>query len=158
MGKIKEATERVAGNAVGVWTSIKENWETAKKLFPYAVKYPDEATGLFGKTVGSALKSAAVVGGVTTFTNKCIDGVKLKKLIRALGWTTALLMLRKDFWKKAEEFVKKCEELDELYPDNEEDVDVDDDDEEEDDPEPEDKKKNNKKSGKKNDKDFEDVK
>ena len=155
MGQIKEATERVAGNAVGVWTSIKENWETAKKLFPYAVKYPDEATGLFGKTVGSALKSAAVVGGVTTFTNKCIDGVKLKKLIRALGWTTALLMLRKDFWKKAKEFVKKCEELDELYPDNEEDVDVDDDeDEDNEQPEPEKKEK----KGKKNDKDFEDVK
>lgn len=158
MGIIKDAKERLATNVVEEWISIQGHWETAKKLPHYVAKYPDEATRLLGKDVVSILKRGSIPGGMITLSNKYVKNTKLKKLIRTSSLSVALLLLRKDFWKNAEDFIKKCEELDELYPDNEEDVDVDDDDEEEDEPEPENKKKDNKKSGKKNDKDFEDVK
>ena len=151
--KIKNATERVAGNAMDEWTSIKENWEIAKKLPHYVAKYPDEAARLLGKDVVSMLKRGSIPGGMITLSNKYVKNTKLKKLIRTSSLSVALLLLRKDFWKNAKDFMKRCEEL---YPDDEEDVDVDDDEEEED--EPENKKKDNKKSGKKTDKEFEDVK
>ena len=156
MGIIKNAKERLAAKAVDEWTSIQGHWETAKKLFPYVKKYPDEAPSFFGKEVVSILEKAAWQGGIITTTNKCVSKPKLKKLIRRVSLATILILLRKDFWKNAEAYVQKCEELDKLYPssDDDEDVDIEDDEEEDEEPKPEKKEK----KGKKNDKDFEDVK